>query len=58
MAPQGRGVLGTPQTQETKRSEGGQWNLRYKAAWKRQWLERFKSLLADKLPDCSVRYAF
>jgi len=41
-----------------KRSEGGQSNLRYKAAWKRQWLERFKRLLGDKLPYCGVRYAF
>jgi spore photoproduct lyase len=33
-------------------------NLRYKAAWKKQWLGRFQSLLADKLPYCGVRYAF
>jgi spore photoproduct lyase len=56
--PKAEEYLWTPQTQETKRSEGGQWNLRYKAAWKRQWLERFKRLLADKLPYCGVRYAF
>jgi spore photoproduct lyase family protein len=56
--PRAEEYLWTPQTQETKRSEGGQWNLRYRAAWKRQWLERFKRLLAVKLPYCGVRYAF
>jgi spore photoproduct lyase len=56
--PKAEDYLWTPQTQEVKRSEGGMWNLRYKAAWKRQWLERFKALLGDKLPYCGVRYAF
>ena len=56
--PKAENLLWTPQTQEAKRSEGGQWNLRYKAAWKRQWLERFRQLLGDKLPYCGVRYAF
>jgi spore photoproduct lyase len=56
--PRAEELLWTPQTQEDKRSEGGQWNLRYKAAWKRQWLARFQALLAERMPYCGVRYAF
>ena len=48
----------TPATQQAKRSEGGMWNLRYKVAWKQQWLPRFQQILADKLLYCGVRYAF
>jgi hypothetical protein len=33
--------LWTPETQQTKRSEGGMWNLRYKVARKQLWLARF-----------------
>jgi DNA repair photolyase len=56
--PRAEELLWTPQTQEGKRSEGGMWNLRYKAAWKRQWLARFQALLAERMPYCGVRYAF
>jgi spore photoproduct lyase len=56
--PRAEQYLWTPETQQVKRSEGGMFNLRYKVAWKRQWLERFQELLADRLPYCRVRYAF
>ena len=56
--PKAEDWLWTPAIQETKRSEGGQWNLRYRVAWKRQWLARFHALLAERLPYCEVRYAF
>jgi spore photoproduct lyase family protein len=56
--PKAEDLLWRPDLQEVKRSEGGMLNLRYKAARKRKWLERFQSLLADKLPYCGVRYAF
>jgi spore photoproduct lyase family protein len=56
--PMAEDYLWTPETQQTKRSEGGMWNLRYKVAWKQQWLARFQELLADNLPYCHVRYAF
>jgi len=56
--PKAEDLLWRPDLQEVKRSEGGMLNLRYKAAWKKKWLERFQSLLADKLPYCGVRYAF
>jgi spore photoproduct lyase len=56
--PKAEDYLWTPETQQIKRSEGGMWNLRYKVAWKQQWLARFQKLLCDKLPYCDVRYAF
>jgi spore photoproduct lyase len=33
-------------------------NLRYRASWKRQWLNRFISWLDTSMPYCDVRYAF
>ena len=56
--PRAEEHLWRPDLQETKRSEGGMLNLRYKASWKRQWLARFQDLLARQLPYCRVRYAF
>jgi spore photoproduct lyase len=56
--PKAEEYLWTPETQETKRSQTGMWNLRYNVAWKQRWLARFQELLADKLPYCGVRYAF
>ena len=56
--PKAEEYLWTPETQQTKRSENGMWNLRYKTSWKAQWVKRFQELLADKLPYCGVRYAF
>jgi spore photoproduct lyase family protein len=56
--PKAEDYLWTPQTQQVKRSEGGMWNLRYKVAWKQQWLARFQELLRQHLPYCGVRYAF
>jgi spore photoproduct lyase family protein len=56
--PTAEDYLWTPVTQQVKRSEGGMWNLRYKVAWKQQWLARFQHLLRQHLPYCGVRYAF
>lgn len=56
--PKAEDYLWTPETQQVKRSESGMWNLRYKSAWKQQWLQRFRELLAAKLPYCDIRYAF
>jgi spore photoproduct lyase len=56
--PRAEQYLWTPETQQLKRSEGGMFNLRYKVAWKRQWVARFQELLANRLPYCRVRYAF
>jgi spore photoproduct lyase family protein len=56
--PKAEEYLWRPDLQEVKRSEGGMLNLRYKVAWKQQWLTRFQNLLAAQLPYCGVRYAF
>ena len=56
--PRAEDFLWTPETQETKRSEGGMMNLRYRVGWKRQWLDRFQAVLAQAMPYCGVRYAF
>jgi spore photoproduct lyase len=56
--PKAEEYLWRPDLQQVKRSEGGMLNLRYKAAWKQQWLICFQNLLADTLPYCGVRYGF
>jgi len=56
--PKAEALLWRPDIQETKVSEGGGENVRYRAGWKGRWLARFKALLAETLPDCTVRYAF
>ncbi len=56
--PKAEDLLWRPDIQETKVSQGGQTNLRYRTGWKGRWLARFKDLLAAELPDCTVRYAF
>ena len=56
--PKAEALLWRPDIQETKRSEGGMENLRYRTGWKGRWLTRFKALLAEELPYCGVRYAF
>jgi spore photoproduct lyase len=56
--PRAEDILWRPDLQEAKRSEGGMRNLRYKAAWKRQWLARFRVLVAQQMPYCGIRYGF
>jgi spore photoproduct lyase family protein len=56
--PKAEELLWRPDIQEAKRSEGGGANLRYRSGWKGRWLARFKSLLAERMPYCTVRYAF
>ena len=56
--PKAEQWLWRPDIQETKRSEGGGLNVRYRTGWKGQWLARFKALLAERMPYCTVRYAF
>lgn len=55
--PKAEDYLWTPDTQQTKRSQSGMWNLHYKVAWKQQWLARFQELLADRnaLLRCPLR---
>ncbi|WP_374701362.1 hypothetical protein [Methylobacterium sp. B1] len=56
--PKAEDLLWRPDIQEAKVSEGGGTNLRYRAGWKGRWLVRFKALLAETMPYCTVRYAF
>jgi spore photoproduct lyase len=56
--PKAEELLWRPDIQEAKVSEGGGTNLRYRAGWKGRWLARFKGLLAQTMPYCTVRYAF
>ena len=56
--PKAEELLWRPDIQEEKVSEGGGVNLRYRTGWKGRWLQRFKDLLAARMPYCRVRYAF
>jgi spore photoproduct lyase len=56
--PKAEDLLWRPDLQEGKISEGGGANLRYRTGWKGKWLARFKALLAERMPYCTVRYAF
>ncbi|MCW8084013.1 spore photoproduct lyase family protein [Sabulicella glaciei] len=56
--PKAEDLLWRPDIQEEKVSESGGANLRYRAGWKGRWLQRFKDLLASRMPYCRVRYAF
>lgn len=56
--PRAEEWLWRPDIQERKWSQSGMRNLRYKAGWKRQWLDRFLGWLGEALPYCEVRYAF
>jgi spore photoproduct lyase family protein len=56
--PKAEDLLWRPDLQQLKRSQSGQWNVRYKSPWKGQWVQQLTDLLAVKLPTCRVRYAF
>ena len=56
--PKAEDMLWAPRLQETKRSENGQENLRYRAALKARMVRMFLDLMAEHLPWCPVRYAF
>jgi spore photoproduct lyase family protein len=56
--PKAEDVLWRPDLQETKVSQNGALNVRYKANQKRGYLAQFRALVAEKLPYCDIRYAF
>ena len=56
--PQAEELLWQPGIQEAKRSGTGGDNVRYRAAYKRVWMQRFTDLVAERLPYCRIRYAF
>ncbi|CAM3139077.1 spore photoproduct lyase family protein [Corallococcus sp. ZKHCc1 1396] len=56
--PKAEAVLWTPEIQETKVSQGGGVNVRYRTGFKGRHVAEFQELLARHLPYCRVRYAF
>ena len=56
--PQAEDRLWRPDLQEAKRSQSGQWNVRYRSAWKARWVAQLDDLIAARLPECRIRYAF
>lgn len=56
--PRGEDLLWRPDLQQVKRSESGQWNVRYKSPWKGRWVAQLTDLIGTTLPECWIRYAF
>ena len=56
--PRGEDLLWRPELQQAKRSESGQWNVRYRNNHKRAGVDELTDLIARHLPYCRVRYAF
>ena len=56
--PRAEDLLWTPEMQETKRSEQGGVNVRYRTGLKGKMVRVFRDLLAKHLPGCPIRYAF
>jgi spore photoproduct lyase len=56
--PTGEELLWRPELQQLKRSQSGQWNVRYKTGEKGRYVAQLTDLVAERLPSCRVRYAF
>ncbi|MGW5722478.1 spore photoproduct lyase family protein [Amycolatopsis sp. NPDC003865] len=56
--PKAEQVLWRPDLQETKRSEGGGINVRYRAGRKRALLDELLGIVAERAPYLRIRYAF
>ena len=56
--PQAEDLLWRPEIQQPKRSQNGQWNVRYRNDVKRAGVERLHELVAAHAPWLRVRYAF
>ncbi|MCU1329810.1 MAG: Radical domain protein [Bryobacterales bacterium] len=56
--PKGEELLWNPELQDTKYSQMGGRNLRYKRGLKAGLVEEFNALLNKHLPECRIRYAF
>ena len=56
--PKGESIIWRPELQETKYSQTGGRNLRYKRNLKPQFIMEFKELLSLRLPYCRIRYIF
>jgi spore photoproduct lyase family protein len=56
--PRAEEVLWRPDIQETKRSQTGGINVRYRSGFKGEQVRALTRLVAARLPGCEVRYAF
>ncbi len=56
--PRGEELLWRPELQETKYSQTGGRNLRYKRGLKAEIVANFCASLERRLPECRIRYAF
>ncbi|WP_116449941.1 spore photoproduct lyase family protein [Blastococcus litoris] len=56
--PRAEDVLWRPEVQQPKRSQNGQWNVRYRNDVKRAGVDRLQELVAAHAPWLRVRYAF
>jgi spore photoproduct lyase family protein len=56
--PQAEELLWRPEIQQPKRSQNGQWNVRYRNDVKRSGVERLQELVAAHAPWLRIRYAF
>ena len=56
--PKAEEVLWKPDLQETKYSENGGINVRYKSGYKRGLVNNLIELMQKEIPYCGVRYAF
>jgi spore photoproduct lyase family protein len=56
--PKAEDVLWRPEAQQPKRSQNGQWNVRYRNSVKGAGVERLRALVAETAPWLRIRYAF
>ncbi|RKS72699.1 spore photoproduct lyase family protein [Motilibacter peucedani] len=56
--PKAEELLWRPEIQETKRSQTGGTNVRYRTGWKGTWVRRLLEVVEQETPWLHVRYAF
>ncbi|HEV7349700.1 spore photoproduct lyase family protein [Telluribacter sp.] len=56
--PKAESLIWAPQVQETKVSQFGGVNVRYKHQLKAQWIAEFRALQQEVIPWCEIRYIF
>jgi spore photoproduct lyase family protein len=56
--PRAEDLLWRPELQQPKRSQNGQWNVRYRNGVKREGVQRLTELVAAHAPWLRIRYAF
>jgi spore photoproduct lyase len=56
--PRAEELLWRPELQEGKVSQTGGVNVRYRRGLKRDLVQSFRALVAERAPYCDIRYAF